>query len=30
MDNATVIKDPSVDEILETEQCAYDYINKRW
>lgn len=30
MDNATFIKDPSVDEILETEQCAYDYISKRW
>ena len=30
MDNATFIEDPSVDEILETEQCAYDYISKRW
>ena len=30
MDNAAFIEDPSVDEILETEQCAYDYISKRW
>ncbi len=30
MDNAAFIKNPSVDEILQTEQCAYDYISKRW
>ncbi len=30
MDNASFIKNPSVDEILQTEQCAYDYISKRW
>ena len=30
MENASFIENPSVDEILDTEQCAYDYISKRW
>ena len=30
MENAAFIENPSVDEILDTEQCAYDYISKRW
>ena len=30
MDNAVFVENPSVDEILQTEQCAYDYISKRW
>ena len=29
MENASFIENPSVDEILDTEQCAYDYISKR-
>ena len=28
MENASFIENPSVDEILDTEQCAYDYISK--
>ena len=30
MENASFIENPSVDEILDTELCAYDYISKRW
>ena len=30
MENASFIENPSVNEILDTEQCAYDYISKRW
>ena len=30
MENASFIENPSVDEILDTEQFAYYYISKRW
>ena len=29
MENASFIENPSVDEILDTEQCAYDYDDDR-
>lgn len=30
MEKAVYIKEPKVDEILETEASAYDYIKSRW
>lgn len=30
MDEAKYIENPTVDEILETERCAYELISKRW